>query len=449
MRSPTNLYISYAPEDEPFKNELIKHLAALVQNQLIKIWENKRLSIGSTRAEELRQRLQDSDIVLLLISADFIASPQINTEELQPAISLHRAGQLKIIPVILRPCLFDDLPFQKFEALPKNAKPIIEWSNRDRAFLDVIANLKRIIQNPDRQIPRFPSPHHEEQYEMPHQASNTGYYHLVSCNRMDVMANFWRNFQWKETFFYQCQYFFLIGQDFGQANSLVKRIHFELQEYRPGVREIVAEDFEPSFWRTKNSLTVDHLKVDLKRLITKTLGLRHDVHSIEHLTANLDKKYFKLKTYRYIPIAIELKLTSACWQRTVERSLDWLITEFSRLDQPVPQNYIFFIILKLTNEKKKGFSIWSRPRKTNPDVFRSAIANFADRYNAATLLPQLSHVDHEDIDDWLYNYYEKNQRLRHQKLKGIIGSLKGSGPWHMSDVEIILRKFIAEHRDKL
>ncbi len=92
-----------------------------------------------------------ADIILLLVSADFLASNYCNDVEVTHAMKRHEAGEARVIPVILRPVDWKGTPFSKLQALPKNAKPVTKWSDRDEAFLNVAEGIRAAITNIDPQ----------------------------------------------------------------------------------------------------------------------------------------------------------------------------------------------------------------------------------------------------------------------------------------------------------
>ena len=450
MHRPSNLFISYASSDEHFKRELEKHLTMLEKNNRIRVWDRSHGVLGQSYHDQIQEKIHNADFVLLLVSPDFMSEDIINEIELPAALKLQSKGQLKVIPIILRPCLFDDLPFQEFQLLPKGAKPVTEWTNRDKAFLDVTLSLKGAIENKEKISKGQQSPNINGYYRKPTSATTAGEYHKISCNRTEIMHYFWRNFQWKEEFSHRSQHFFLIGKEYGEAPSLIRRIHYELLQYRSGVRDVNQDDFEPLFLRTRNSSHPKFVKVDLKRIFMRSLGLKEDVHSLQDLLINLENYHAKLLPYQYVPITIELKLEASCWDRCVKESVKWFIEEFSALDQSVSRTFLFFVIFNFKATKKKSIWFWpNRQRNNLPDTFRNTLNKFAAGYPSATLLPELTLVQDEDLDDWIYTYYEKNERLRQRMLLELKKELQGAGPWNMSDIEIILRQFVLKNQIKL
>lgn len=140
-----NVFISYAHEDEVFKDKLEKHLSGLVRNNQIKIWTDRVIQAGQEWDDEIKTALQNADIILFLVSADFMASNYIHNVEIEHAMQSHNNGDVAVVPVIIRPCDFRSLPLKKLQALPKNSLAITKWPDEDEAFLDVVHGIKLLI----------------------------------------------------------------------------------------------------------------------------------------------------------------------------------------------------------------------------------------------------------------------------------------------------------------
>lgn len=139
------LFISYAHPDEVYKDKLVKFLSAMKRQGIIDLWTDREITVGEQWDDEIKKGLQNSNVILFLISSDFMASDYINDVEIAEAIRRHKAGEVTIVPVIIRPSDFTSLPLKKFQALPKNALPISKWQNEDEAFMDVVNGLKILI----------------------------------------------------------------------------------------------------------------------------------------------------------------------------------------------------------------------------------------------------------------------------------------------------------------
>jgi WD40 repeat protein len=143
-REQPRVYISYSHKDKALLNRLVSHLAVLEREQLITVFYDERLLPGSNWLTELNQQLDRTQIVLFLVSADALASKSV-AREIKIAIDRQRKGEVTIIPVLLRPTVWEDSELGWFTCLPRNAVPVSEWENRDAAFLDVISGLRAVI----------------------------------------------------------------------------------------------------------------------------------------------------------------------------------------------------------------------------------------------------------------------------------------------------------------
>jgi hypothetical protein len=140
-----HVFISYTHRDEKLKDELDKHLASLKRSKAIKTWNDRKLEAGGSFDSEISRQLETSDIVLLLISPDFLTSDYCYCREMQTAIRRHNNGNAKLIPIILRPTDWHDTPVGHLLALPKDGKPVINWRRRDDALLDVAKGIRKVV----------------------------------------------------------------------------------------------------------------------------------------------------------------------------------------------------------------------------------------------------------------------------------------------------------------
>lgn len=141
----TKLFFSYSHADEQLRDTLEKQLSALKRQGLIDTWHDRRILAGDEVDHKIAQNLEEADIILLLVSADFLASAYCYDVEMQRAIERHNAGQARVIPVILRPCDWHESPFGKLMAAPKDGRPVTSWPDLDEAFLDVVRSIKAAI----------------------------------------------------------------------------------------------------------------------------------------------------------------------------------------------------------------------------------------------------------------------------------------------------------------
>lgn len=145
--SAIEVFCSYAPNDEMWLRQLETHLSGLKRQGLISFWHNRKILPGSNWAETIGTHLETSSIILLLISADFVASDYCYGTEMKRALELHRANKARVIPIVVRPCDWQQLPFGKLQALPMNAKPISIWEFLDEGWTEVTVGLRCVIED--------------------------------------------------------------------------------------------------------------------------------------------------------------------------------------------------------------------------------------------------------------------------------------------------------------
>src|SRR5689334_12687984 len=133
MPVPTQVFISYAGADEALREELERHLALLHRQGVIDAWHDGLITPGEDRKGAIDEHLARAKVVLLLVSADFLASDYYDVEMMR---ALARPDAI-VIPIILRACDLKGAPFEALPALPRDGKAVSSWSNRDEAWTDV------------------------------------------------------------------------------------------------------------------------------------------------------------------------------------------------------------------------------------------------------------------------------------------------------------------------
>ena len=131
------LFLSYSHKDEVLRDQLETQLTMLKRQGVISVWHDRRLIAGDRVDEGISRQLEAADIILLLVSPDFLASEYCYSVEMTRALERHEAGEARVIPVILRPCEWQHAPFGKLLATPTDGKPVTKWADPDEAFLDI------------------------------------------------------------------------------------------------------------------------------------------------------------------------------------------------------------------------------------------------------------------------------------------------------------------------
>lgn len=118
----------------------------LKREGLIDTWHDRRITVGSELDVEISAQVEQVEVILLLVSPDFLASSYCYDREMLRAMERHEAGDAKVIPVILRPCDWHHAPFGKLMATPRDGKPVTQWPDRDAAFLEVTGAIRAAIE---------------------------------------------------------------------------------------------------------------------------------------------------------------------------------------------------------------------------------------------------------------------------------------------------------------
>ena len=141
-----SLFISYSHADEGVKTELVKHLEPLKNLHLVETWHDRKLKPGEEWENVISKELEKADIILLLVSIDFINSKYCYDIELDKALERHEQKTAVVVPIIVRNCLWQFTPFAKIQALPKDAKAISSWPDRDEAMTHVVDGIRLIAE---------------------------------------------------------------------------------------------------------------------------------------------------------------------------------------------------------------------------------------------------------------------------------------------------------------
>ena len=145
VKRSIEILFSYAHEDEALRDKLEKHLSSMKRQNRIVCWYDRQISGGNPWEQAISSHLDTADIILLLVSRAFIASDYSNRVEVRHALEKHEKGEVRVIPVILRQCDWHDEPFAKLQALPRDARPVTDWSNLDNALYDVVSGIKKVV----------------------------------------------------------------------------------------------------------------------------------------------------------------------------------------------------------------------------------------------------------------------------------------------------------------
>jgi internalin A len=146
QRRPIRVVYSYSHRDENLRNELETHLKLLQRQGRIDTWSDRRIDAGDEWKQRISDNFEAADIVLLLVSADFLASDYCFEIEMRRALERHERGEARVIPVIVRDVHWADAPFAKLQALPKGGLAVTKWPDKDSAWRNVSEGIQKVIE---------------------------------------------------------------------------------------------------------------------------------------------------------------------------------------------------------------------------------------------------------------------------------------------------------------
>jgi len=142
-----DLFYSYSHDDEKLRNKLEKHLSLLKRGGFIVEWHDRKILAGSNVNDQIDDNIKKAKIILLLVSASFLASDYCFGKEMTYALERHKKGEAKVIPIILRECDWKTAPFKDLLALPTDGKPVAsrKWKTQDEAFANIAAGIRKVV----------------------------------------------------------------------------------------------------------------------------------------------------------------------------------------------------------------------------------------------------------------------------------------------------------------
>ena len=138
------IFISYAPEDEDLRKKLVTHLSSLNRQGLANVWHDQKIALGFQKQAEIDTHLNTAQIILLLISADFLASDYCYSVEMQQALKRHNRQDACVIPIILRPVYWQGTPIDHLLMLPRDAHPVTAYPDQDQAMLEIVMSIAKV-----------------------------------------------------------------------------------------------------------------------------------------------------------------------------------------------------------------------------------------------------------------------------------------------------------------
>ena len=140
MSKLLKVFITYSHQDTDAKDKLIECLSVIKREDMIKTWHDNEILPGDKWREAISNNLADSDILLYLISASSLDSKNCN-KELGDALD----SKIRVIPIILESCDWQNHQLSDIQALPDKGKPINEWKPESKAWQDVVEGIRKVV----------------------------------------------------------------------------------------------------------------------------------------------------------------------------------------------------------------------------------------------------------------------------------------------------------------
>jgi hypothetical protein len=142
--TPIEVFYSYAHEDEKLRDKLEKHLSSLKSEGAVTCWHDRRIVPSDGWENEIDEHLNTAQIILLLVSSDFMGSTYCQLER-ERAMERALASEAYVIPVMLRAVDCSGQAFMKLQVLPKDALPAEKWPTLDQAFENVAVGVRAVV----------------------------------------------------------------------------------------------------------------------------------------------------------------------------------------------------------------------------------------------------------------------------------------------------------------
>lgn len=142
---PIRIFYCYAREDKRYRDMLENYLSTMKRSTWVSSWHDSMINAGEDWERKIDEQIKAANVILLLISPDFMHSNYCYGVEMKRALERHEAKKARVIPIILRPTDWEDAPFARLQVLPTNAKPLTRWQDRDEAFLNIAKGIRKSV----------------------------------------------------------------------------------------------------------------------------------------------------------------------------------------------------------------------------------------------------------------------------------------------------------------
>ncbi|GHO98461.1 hypothetical protein KSF_085090 [Reticulibacter mediterranei] len=157
---PVQIVYCYARKDSSLREELEEHLEFILRSGIAISWHDRKIRAGEDWQKAINNHLDQADLILLLISPSFMRSDYCYGIELQQALERQEWGLASVIPIILRPVVWQTTPLGRLQALPRDGKPVVLWGSQDEAFTQIAQEIYNVI------LQQLSEDRHQKEYWM-------------------------------------------------------------------------------------------------------------------------------------------------------------------------------------------------------------------------------------------------------------------------------------------
>lgn len=415
------IFISYSHKDEQLKDELLKQLAGFKRRGAIEIWNDREIIPGQKWGEEIDTNLEQADIILLLISSDFIASEYCNDIELTCALARHddKNDPAIIIPIILRPCTWELEPFGKIQCLPTGGKAVMNWDSVDEAFTDVAMGLNKVLNSRKNQVS-------EVVYKKslasilaePDTNESIVETYKYDCDRTKQGETFKEHFYGNESNSL-LQFSFICGEENQRVDSFFNRIYLEvLSDYADDsiTKICIKENHYPTF---KFGNTLEGSKNKFRRILERNIRLEPD-EDIKKEFNSYDLINLKsIKPYKILVFQFNVYSHDCFKTRHGAEFVNWLLDDFfqTNIKFATDTRIIFFFCLTFNHKGNLFSSINSKKTKLISQIVNSVnTCNIFDNKDEVVKvfckMDELDSVDTIDLQAWFSKLYSNPETVK-------------------------------------
>jgi hypothetical protein len=143
---PWRVFYSYSHKDTKWRDRLSTHLAPLKHQSKIVEWYDRNIQPGADWETEISAQLESAQLIVMLISADFLASEYCFGVEVEKAFVRLKRGEVKVVPILVEPCSWKESPFSELQIIPRDAKAISSWGVlTEEALVDVAREIRTLV----------------------------------------------------------------------------------------------------------------------------------------------------------------------------------------------------------------------------------------------------------------------------------------------------------------